>query len=191
VTPKVNHRLPDALYPTRYDIVIKPYFRVTERPENYDGSVSITFRASRDTNKLVLHARQLEIVNTTLQLSSTTDTQFAAWNGFSWTYDSVTSLLTVDLGNTRTFRSGFLYVFKTDFKGKSLSDNLGIYRTSYMDNGQTHWLLTTQMEYIEARKSFPCFDEPGYRSVFHITIVHDNSLTLVKSNMPVKSKTTL
>lgn len=187
MTPKVNHRLPDALYPLHYDITIQPYFRVTERPETYDGTVSILFKASRDTNKLVLHAKSLEITNTTLQLSSTTDTQFTQWNNFPWTYDPVTSFLIVDLGTDRTFRAGFNYTFRTSFKGRSESDNAGIFRASYEINGQTRWLLTTQMEYIEARKSFPCFDEPGYRSVFHIKIIADGSLSKVKSNMPVKS----
>lgn len=44
--------------------------------------------------------------------------------------------------------------------------------------------MTSQLEYIEARRSFPCFDEPGFRSVFRVTIIHDNSM-IAMSNMPI------
>ena len=50
--------------------------------------------------------------------------------------------------------------------------------------------MTSQLSYIEARKSFPCFDEPTFKAVFKIRIIHDSSLTAI-SNMPVASKTTL
>lgn len=46
--------------------------------------------------------------------------------------------------------------------------------------------MTSQLEYIEARKSFPSFDEPGFRSVFKVTIIHDDSM-IAWSNMPVES----
>jgi aminopeptidase N len=46
------------------------------------------------------------------------------------------------------------------------------------------------MEYIEARKSFPCFDEPGFRSVYSMTIIHDETLK-AWSNMPIKSSTAM
>lgn len=52
------------------------------------------------------------------------------------------------------------------------------------------WLIASQMAYIEARKSFPCFDEPIYKAIFKIRIIHDSSLTAM-SNMPIRTKTTL
>jgi aminopeptidase N len=40
--------------------------------------------------------------------------------------------------------------------------------------------------FIDARKAFLCFDEPGFKSIFKITILHDKSLQAL-SNMPIKS----
>ncbi len=46
------------------------------------------------------------------------------------------------------------------------------------------------MEYIEARKSFICFDEPEFKAIFKLTIIHDNSLFPL-TNMPVNKTTNL
>jgi aminopeptidase N len=48
------------------------------------------------------------------------------------------------------------------------------------------WLVASQMEYVEARKSFISFDEPGFKSVFRITLIHDNNTTAM-SNTQIKS----
>jgi aminopeptidase N len=53
------------------------------------------------------------------------------------------------------------------------------------------WLIASQMEYIEARKAFVSFDEPGFKSIFRTTIIHDESLTTTLSNNVIKSKENL
>lgn len=50
--------------------------------------------------------------------------------------------------------------------------------------------MASQFSYIEARKAFPCFDEPAFKAVFKTKIIHDSSLNAI-SNMPVVSRTSL
>lgn len=170
---------------------MQPYFRATERPEYYDGKIWIHFRAVRDTPSMIFHALGLDINNSTLRLESSTDGAFTPLIAFAWTYDSVTSQVNVTLPNGRLFRTNNNYSLYVEFRRIPGDDNLGFYRTSYLDNsGNRRWLITSQLEYIEARKSFPCFDEPGFKSTYKITIIHDSSLNAI-SNMPVASKTTL
>ena len=67
--------------------------------------------------------------------------------------------------------------------GEDLS---GFYRSSYKDkSGDTHWLATTQFEATDARKAFPCFDEPALKANFTISVTHDKDLN-VHSNMPIE-----
>lgn len=64
----------------------------------------------------------------------------------------------------------------------------GFYRSTYKrDDGSTGTLATTQMEATDARRAFPCFDEPSLKAKFTVTLVADKNLTCL-SNMDVASE---
>eukprot|EP01064_Diplonema_japonicum_P017854 TRINITY_DN2623_c0_g1_i1.p1 TRINITY_DN2623_c0_g1~~TRINITY_DN2623_c0_g1_i1.p1 ORF type:complete len:877 (+),score=286.77 TRINITY_DN2623_c0_g1_i1:57-2687(+) len=69
-----------------------------------------------------------------------------------------------------------------------LNDQLaGFYRSKYVDaDGNTKYLATTQFEAIDARRCFPCWDEPAKKAVFTVTLVVPAELMAI-SNMPEKS----
>ena len=70
-----------------------------------------------------------------------------------------------------------------------LNDNMaGFYRSSYKADGQTKYIASTQMEPTDARRAFPCFDEPALKAKFTVTLVADKSMTCL-SNMDVASET--
>lgn len=71
----------------------------------------------------------------------------------------------------------------------TLNDNMaGFYRSSYKGkDGSTKYLATTQMEPTDARRAFPCFDEPALKSQFTITLIANKELTCL-SNMDVVSE---
>jgi len=77
-----------------------------------------------------------------------------------------------------------------EFQGILNDRLLGFYRSQYKQNGQTKFLATTQFEAADARRAFPCWDEPEAKATFEISLIIDNKLSAV-SNMPVKSITKL
>jgi len=64
---------------------------------------------------------------------------------------------------------------------------LGFYRSQYKYKGKTKYLATTQFEAADARRAFPCWDEPDAKATFSISILAEKNLLAI-SNMPVISK---
>jgi aminopeptidase 2 len=73
-----------------------------------------------------------------------------------------------------------------------LNDNMaGFYRSSFKaEDGSTTYMATTQMEPTDARRAFPCFDEPALKAEFTVTLVADDKMTCL-SNMDVASEKTI
>jgi puromycin-sensitive aminopeptidase len=59
----------------------------------------------------------------------------------------------------------------------TLNDKLrGFYRSTFTDDaGETHTIATTQLESVDARRAFPCWDEPDRKAVFEITLTIDRN----------------
>jgi aminopeptidase 2 len=78
-----------------------------------------------------------------------------------------------------------------EFTGQLNDKMAGFYRSTYKNPDGTEGIMaTTQMEPTDARRAFPCFDEPALKAEFTITLIADNKLTCL-SNMDVASETAL
>src|SRR5204863_3428746 len=75
------------------------------------------------------------------------------------------------------------------FRG-TLNDKLrGFYRSVYKDpSGVSRTMAATQFEATDARRAFPCWDEPSFKAVFAVTLAIDPALTAV-SNTSIVSET--
>ena len=78
-------------------------------------------------------------------------------------------------------------IIHVEFLGTLNDRLLGFYRSKYEVNGVTKHLATTQFEAADARRAFPCWDEPMAKATFEISILADKQFTAI-SNMPVSSK---
>ena len=75
-----------------------------------------------------------------------------------------------------------------NFKGTLNDRLLGFYRSKYKDrSGKTKYLATTQFEAADARRAFPCWDEPAIKATFDVSLLVEKHMTAI-SNMPEKSK---
>ncbi len=77
------------------------------------------------------------------------------------------------------------YVVTLAYKGRvELKDTHGLFRQREGDD----WYVFSQFESIFARQAFPCFDEPGFKVPWQLTLHVPKSLVAV-SNTPVLSET--
>ncbi len=83
---------------------------------------------------------------------------------FDDTYETVTFVFDRDLPPGRA-------VVEIDFDGV-LNDRLhGFYRSTYTDDsGVAHTIATTQFENTDARRAFPCWDEPAFKATYEVTL---------------------
>ena len=75
------------------------------------------------------------------------------------------------------------------FTGKLNERPQGLYLTRYqLPNGEGKKALVTQMEPTDARRMFPCWDEPVFRATYQLTAVVPAAHTAL-SNMPAAART--
>jgi aminopeptidase N len=80
---------------------------------------------------------------------------------------------------------------KIDFVGCLNNQMAGFYRSHYKDtNGNDKIVASTQFEALDARRAFPCVDEPAAKATFLLTLVVPVNLE-VFSNMPESKRITL
>ncbi len=168
-------RLPRQVRPVRYELRLEPDLKAA----TFAGRETITVTVSRPTNTILLNAAELEIVSATIA------------NG-----RGVSQRATVALDERAErcrlrFPSAIpagQWTLSLSFHGK-LNDKLrGFYRSTYKDaSGSTQVLAATQFEATDARRAFPCWDEPDCKAVFAATLVIDPALTAV-SNTRVLSE---
>lgn len=67
----------------------------------------------------------------------------------------------------------------------------GFYRSTYKDyKGETKLVASTQFEALDARRAFPCVDEPAAKATFLVSLIVPSHLECF-SNMPESSRVTV
>ena len=152
-----SHRLPRHVLPRRYDLNLRPDLS----DHVFSGTVSIEVDVVDPVDALVLNAAELSIHS-------------ATWTDAGGTAGCVVDL-DDDLEQVRLTPPGQLAsgMGRLDlaFTGV-LNDRLcGFYRSTLLDpDGTTHAIATTQFQATDARRCFPCFDEPDMKAVFGVTL---------------------
>ncbi|CAL5873549.1 uncharacterized protein PFLUO_LOCUS7829 [Penicillium psychrofluorescens] len=170
--------LPTNVKPLHYDLTLEPNFDKF----NYEGTVVIDLQVNEDTNFVSLNSNEIEIHSAVVSSKgAVVDSKPEI------SYNGDVQVATIKFGNA--IAAGSDAQLKLTFTG-ILNDNMaGFYRSSFKDkNGEKKYIASTQMEPTDARRAFPCFDEPALKAKFTITLIADKSMACL-SNMDVASET--
>ncbi len=179
-------RLPRAARPERYELLISPDLAAGR----FAGEERVELEVTEDLGRIVLNALELSVETPELR---------PGWTSAGDVLGEATSL-DAELDAERqevafVASSGRVaagrYTLSCSFSGV-LNDRLsGFYRSVYVDDeGVERVIATTQFEETDARRAFPCFDEPDLKAVFDISIDAPEGMLAV-SNSPEVSSTGL
>ena len=168
--------LPSNVKPSKYRLTLQPDLETF----TFKGEQTIDIEIVVPTARISLNAAELEIGGATLRRNG------ASTPVRSISLDADTETATLDFGETLSPGPAQLDMQFTGI----LNDRLvGFYRSEYQDaEGQTRHLATTQFEATDARRAFPCWDEPAQKAVFDATLVFADSFQAV-SNTPIVEDT--
>jgi aminopeptidase N len=174
----------------RYDVEITPDIPIETSDPNkdgfpFEGSVKITLKTEwSNVSEIVLHARRLAIKSHELRKNADlilTDP--------SPSFENATEKLTIKLSSDAKLEANVPYTLSISYSG-TLDDSMkGFYRSSYMEGGKRKWLGTTQFQQTDARRAFPCLDEPGFKSFYGITIIRPKDFSVSLANTPLITST--
>ncbi|NXH18874.1 AMPE aminopeptidase, partial [Bucco capensis] len=178
-----DFRLPTYVKPVHYDLEVKPEMDI----DIYTGTVSILIALETPTNYLWLHLRETKITEMpTLQRPS--GEQMALNDCFEYKpQEYIVMKAEAELPVTDAAHP---YILTLKFQGWLNGSLVGFYRTTYTENDQIKSIAATDHEPTDARKSFPCFDEPNKKATYNISIIHQEEYQAL-SNMPVQKNESL
>ncbi|XP_033499123.1 glutamyl aminopeptidase [Epinephelus lanceolatus] len=175
-----NFRLPSYVKPVHYDLHLEP--DLVE--DTYTGTVDIHVEVSKPTRHVWLHIRETFVSampRLRMLKSQLSQREVAVKSCFEYTPQQyVVVEATEELPITGP---GELYVLSLDFQGWLNGSVVGFYRVIYTEDGVPKKIAATDHEPTDARKSFPCFDEPNKKATYKISITHDATYGAL-SNMP-------
>ncbi|EFX67104.1 hypothetical protein DAPPUDRAFT_302210 [Daphnia pulex] len=185
-----NVRLPRAVLPSRYDVRLFP---VLEKG-NFSilGHVSIDLQCQMETDRIVLHSADIVVdpksVKVFEQGNKPGKTLMVASDGIHYDTDMEFLVIRLCPKHKDKLAKGANYTLSMNYVG-NLTDQLrGLYRSTYKEDGVEKYIAVSQMEPTDARRAFPCFDEPNMKATFTVTLGRHRDMTAL-SNMPLINTT--
>ena len=161
-------KLPSGVRPTRYALTLK----VVPGEAKVQGEIAIDIELERPQTILWLNADSLSVTQATTELPATRATLLAAQEQF------------VGVAFEPPLAVGPHRVTLTFEAEQSQNSTRGIF--ALQDGGA--WYAMTQFEAVSARRAFPCFDEPAYKTPWQLTL-HVPQDLIALSNTRVESET--
>ena len=173
-----DYRLPRTVAPTRYQLHLEPDLDAA----TFTGLARIDLDVADDVLEITCNAIELEITEAQIE------TQEGRTSSATWTYDEALERVTFTFAEPVSIGEAVLHV---RYQG-ILNDQLhGFYRSTFVDaEGQRRTIATTQFEATDARRAFPCWDEPDRKAVFEVTLTVPGDLAAY-SNSPVVAERVL
>ncbi|MFZ5876466.1 MAG: M1 family metallopeptidase [Nitrospirota bacterium] len=172
-TERPSGRLPETVTPEAYDLALDV------RPEEgrFSGRVRIAVNLTSPAREIALHAQDLVVSDAAIVTGERRRPLTA-------TLDAETTRLTLSSSDTIPAGPASLELV---FAGSLNRQMKGLYEARAVVEGVEERYAFTQFEPTDARRCFPCFDEPAFKASFRVQVTAPAHLTVL-SNMPAVSE---
>ncbi|MBI3401496.1 MAG: ERAP1-like C-terminal domain-containing protein [Acidobacteria bacterium] len=159
-SPAAAQRLPTTVVPSHYDLA----FGVDLAHERFEGTETIQVQVEEATPRVVLHAVDITFRNVTIRTGTGASAQTAQTADVTLDANAQTATLTV--GRALEKGPATIQIRYSGILGTSL-------RGFYISKTKARKHAVTQFESTDARRAFPCFDEPAFKATFAVTLTID------------------
>jgi aminopeptidase N len=161
--PASAQRLPTIVTPSHYDLA----FVVDLNRERFEGTETIHVRVSEPTSKVVLNAFEIQFHDVTIGTGGAAQVATV-------TLDEAGQTATLTVPKPLT--PGVTEIH-AKFGGVLNSQLRGF----YISKTKLRKYAVTQFESTDARRAFPCFDEPAFKATFAVTLTIDRGDTAISN----------
>mmetsp|Transcript_66642 Transcript_66642/g.167958 ORF Transcript_66642/g.167958 Transcript_66642/m.167958 type:complete len:989 (-) Transcript_66642:170-3136(-) len=180
--------LPGGWAPMRYNLELR--VDPCEESGTFHGRLAMDVRVEslqrgeeQGVRNMTLNARNLSIAETSVVFRSSAPGYELRPAEISWDLDQ--DRVKLSFAKPLPVGDGTL---ELSYIGQLSGDMAGLYKSTYQDaQGQTQVIALTQLEAIEARRVFPCWDEPAQKASFNLSVTIPEGFEAF-SNMPVTSQ---
>ena len=172
---KTSIKLSNKISPEHYNLTLKPDLLSS----TFSGKEIIKIKINKDTKNIVLHSKDIDIE--TVQYTSKEEEQFAKKIIYSQEKETATFIFKKIIKKGQ----GEISII---FNGIINNNLRGFYKSKYILDGVEKYIATTQFEATDARRAFPCFDEPAHKAIFEISLIVPENHTAISNTLPLSIK---
>ncbi|XP_013142032.1 PREDICTED: membrane alanyl aminopeptidase-like [Papilio polytes] len=173
-----KYRLLDIVQPSDIFVDLDVYLSESR----FNGLVQLVVDVRQNLTQIVLHQNVVSIQGVNVIDATSRPVPLNSTSPFE--IDSYFEILKINF--ERVVAPG-RYTITVSYLGRINENPIdrGFYKGYYYYGTQKREYATTQFQPFHARKAFPCFDEPQFKSRFVISITRDRSLRPSFSNMDI------
>ncbi|KAG9395127.1 hypothetical protein J8273_0346 [Carpediemonas membranifera] len=168
-TENTQMRLDKNVIPTKYKVFFDPNFETFDIP----GTVGIEIDVKEQAMELLrLHAQEITINEVKIDNQSVDN----------YHLDAAVQMLLIPVK-----LSEGQHTVSIRFTTRMLTELAGLYRTKVDTPDGRKMMMGSQMESTDARRAFPCFDEPALKARFDIQTTRPSDYVAI-GNMPIETE---
>ncbi|XP_050422404.1 aminopeptidase N isoform X2 [Adelges cooleyi] len=183
-TGSTHVRLPTSVIPDSYSIRIIPFLWAGN--STFEGQVDIIVNVTVSVDSITLHAVDLNMTEcTVIRYPKIVPNEHMMMDDSVFVHiqetqqDLSKQFFIIKFKDSQP--ADYQYKIHIKYTGR-LQDNMeGFYKSSYTVGNTTRWIAATQFQPTDARKAFPCFDEPAFKAKFTMAIARPAHMSSISN----------